>query len=171
VLLLRPARLDDEPSLRALDLQTWTSQVSPGELPRSEQPFLDAATVLADLLVAEVGGAGGAGGVGGVIVGYARLSPTTSLASNAHVLTVNGLAVAPTHQRTGVGRALLLETVGQARRRGATKVALRVLGQNLGARALYESCGFVVEGVLRGEFVLDGELVDDVLMARHLAGG
>jgi len=168
VLLLRPARLDDEPSLRALDLQTWTSQVSPGELPRSEQPFLDAATVLADLLVAEVGGVGG---VGGVIVGYARLSPTTSLASNAHVLTVNGLAVAPTHQRTGVGRALLLETVGQARRRGATKVALRVLGPNLGARALYESCGFVVEGVLRGEFVLDGELVDDVLMARHLAGG
>lgn len=168
MLLLRPARLDDEPSLRALDLQTWTSQVSPGELPRSEQPFLDAATVLADLLVAEVGGVGG---VGGVIVGYARLSPTTSLASNAHVLTVNGLAVAPTHQRTGVGRALLLETVGQARRRGATKVALRVLGPNLGARALYESCGFVVEGVLRGEFVLDGELVDDVLMARHLAGG
>ena len=53
-----------------------------------------------------------------------------------HVLTDNGLAVVPTHQRTGVSRALLLETVGQAHRRGATKVALRVLGPNLGARAL-----------------------------------
>ena len=52
MLLLRPARLDDEPSLRALDLQTWTSQMSPGELPSSEQPFLDGAAVLADLLVA-----------------------------------------------------------------------------------------------------------------------
>ncbi len=106
-----------------------------------------------------------------MLVGYARLSPTCRLASNAHVLTVNGLAVAPTHQRTDIGRALLRETVEQARRRGATKVALRVLGHNLGARALYESRGSVVEGVLRGEFVLDGELMDDVLMARHLAGG
>lgn len=70
-----------------------------------------------------------------MLIGYARLSPTSRLASNAHVLTVNGLAVAPRHQRTGVSRALLLETVGQARRRGATKVSLRVLGLNLGARA------------------------------------
>ena len=70
-----------------------------------------------------------------MFVGDARLSPTSRLASNAHVLTVNGLAVAPRHQRTGVSRALQLETVGQARRRGATKVSLRVLGLNLGARA------------------------------------
>ena len=52
MLLLRPARLDVEPSLRALDLQIWTSQLSPGELPISEQPFLDDATVLAAQLVA-----------------------------------------------------------------------------------------------------------------------
>ena len=42
---------------------------------------------------------------------------------------------------------------------------------NPGARRLYERAGFVVEGVLRGEFVLDGVPVDDVLMARYLAGG
>jgi len=35
-------------------------------------------------------------------------------------------------------------------------------------RRLYESCGFVVEGVLRGEFHVDGRDVDDVLMARAL---
>ena len=34
----------------------------------------------------------------------------------------------------------------------------------------YERCGFVVEGVLRGEFHLDGEYVDDVLMALDLTG-
>ena len=45
---------------------------------------------------------------------------------------------------------------------------LRVLGPNATARALYERAGFVVEGVLREEFHLDGRYVDDVLMARDL---
>ena len=31
-----------------------------------------------------------------------------------------------------------------------------------------EACGFVVEGVLRGEFLLQGQSVDDVFMAHHL---
>jgi RimJ/RimL family protein N-acetyltransferase len=43
-----------------------------------------------------------------------------------------------------------------------------VLGPNTTARALYEGAGFVVEGVLREEFHLDGRYVDDVLMARDL---
>ena len=58
--------------------------------------------------------------------------------------------------------------VEEARRRGATKLSLRVLGHNQGARRVYERCGFHVEGVLTGEFVLDGVAVDDVLMARTL---
>lgn len=47
-------------------------------------------------------------------------------------------------------------------------MTLRVLGPNQSARALYESCGFVLEGVLRGEFVLEGCEVDDELMALTL---
>jgi RimJ/RimL family protein N-acetyltransferase len=43
-----------------------------------------------------------------------------------------------------------------------------VLGHNLPARRLYESEGFVVEGILPGEFLLDGVYVDDVLMGRPL---
>jgi hypothetical protein len=49
-----------------------------------------------------------------------------------------------------------------------SKVTLRVLGHNVGARRLYERCGFVPEGVLRGEFLLEGRYVDDVLMACDL---
>ena len=45
-----------------------------------------------------------------------------------------------------------------------------MLGHNDAALRLYESAGFVVEGVQRGEFFLDGEYVDDVLMALDLAG-
>ncbi|MCZ9342980.1 GNAT family N-acetyltransferase, partial [Streptomyces sp. TRM76130] len=36
------------------------------------------------------------------------------------------------------------------------------------ARRLYESEGFVVEGVLPGEFLLDGGYADDVLMGKSL---
>jgi RimJ/RimL family protein N-acetyltransferase len=34
---------------------------------------------------------------------------------------------------------------------------------------LYEVCGFVDEGILQAEFLLNGRYVDDVLMARQLA--
>jgi RimJ/RimL family protein N-acetyltransferase len=63
---------------------------------------------------------------------------------------------------------LVEAAVTHAAGRGARKVTLRVLGPNEGARRLYERCGFVVEGVLRGEFELAGRLVDDVLMAYRL---
>jgi RimJ/RimL family protein N-acetyltransferase len=67
-----------------------------------------------------------------------------------------------------VARRLLDAAAEEAGRRGATKLGLRVLGGNTSARALYESAGFAVEGVLRAEFRLDGRFVDDVLMARPL---
>ncbi len=59
--------------------------------------------------------------------------------------------------------------VQECGRLGARKVTLRVLGHNVAARRLYDRCGFVPEGVLRGEFLLEGRYVDNVLMACHLA--
>jgi ribosomal protein S18 acetylase RimI-like enzyme len=67
-----------------------------------------------------------------------------------------------------VGRALLRAAREEARRQGARRITLRVLGHNTPARTLYESEGFVVEGILPGEFLLDGAYVDDVLMGRPL---
>lgn len=43
-----------------------------------------------------------------------------------------------------------------------------MLGHNAPARKLYESEGFVVEGILPEEFLLEGAYVDDVLMGRTL---
>ena len=40
-----------------------------------------------------------------------------------------------------------------------------MLGPDTGARRVYEQCGFVVEGVLRGEFRIDGADVDDILLS------
>ncbi len=152
--MIRPARADDEAAVRALDAATWSVDVTPS--PRSAAPI-----PVDGLLVAEEAGE---------VVGYVALGRPTRLESNRHVADIRGLAVAPAHQGRGLGRALVEAALAAARERGARKVTLRVLGPNTAARALYESCGFVVEGVRRGEFLLDGRYVDDVLMARHLSG-
>jgi ribosomal protein S18 acetylase RimI-like enzyme len=150
--VIRPARADDEPALRALDRAVWSPQVTPG--PLSDRPF-----PLDDVLVFDAAGE---------VAGYVALGAPTGLESNSHVVLVRGLAVAPSHQRRGIGRALLAAAEATARERGARRLTLRVLGPNTGARALYEAYGFVVEGVQRGEFLLDGRYVDDVLMALGL---
>ena len=63
---------------------------------------------------------------------------------------------------------LVAAAIEEARRRGARRLTLHVLATNHGARALYADCGFAVEGVRRGEFLLEGRYVDDVLMAVSL---
>ncbi len=88
--------------------------------------------------------------------------------TNAHVLQIRGLAVAEEARGRGTGRALVRAAVAEARRRGARRITLRVLGPNTVARTLYASEGFAVEGVLPGEFHLDGRYVDDVLMGQSL---
>ena len=73
-----------------------------------------------------------------------------------------------TRGELGAGRALIDAAAAEARARGARRLTLRVLGPNAGARRLYESAGFVVEGIQHGEFVLEGREVDDVMMALDL---
>jgi ribosomal protein S18 acetylase RimI-like enzyme len=161
VVTVRRARPDDEAALRPVDLATWTSAVSPSPTTDPSAPFFEPATSVEDVLVAEVEG---------VVAGYVR-HQSGPLPSHAHVLTVNGPAVAPELQGAGVGRALLFAALEEAGARGARKVPLRVLAPDVRARPLYEACGFVEEGVLREEFLLDGRLVEDVLLARAVDGG
>jgi ribosomal protein S18 acetylase RimI-like enzyme len=156
VTTIREARPEDEPELRDIDAATWTADVSPAPPPPAGAAFFGGRIAPADVLVAETGR---------VIAGFAALGPAHPLASGSHVLEIRALAVHPARQRCGVGRRLVEACLGQARRRGARKLSLRVLGGNAAARRLYESCGFTVEGVLRAEFFLGGRYIDDVLMA------
>jgi ribosomal protein S18 acetylase RimI-like enzyme len=158
VITVRVARRDDERRLAALDRVTWSPAVAPAPLWPEDLDFF-AEDPPEDVLVAEVDGA---------VVGYVKLRRPTDLPSHRHVLQVNGLAVDPAVQRRGVGRTLLVAAIDEARRRGARRLTLQVLGTNPGALALYADCGFVVEGVRRGEFLLEDEYVDDVLMAVSL---
>ncbi|WP_204163814.1 GNAT family N-acetyltransferase [Nocardioides solisilvae] len=159
---VRVARAEDGPRLRAIDLATWDPAVTPMPRKSPEEPFFSDRLDPADALVATRAG---------VPCGFALLQQHLSEPSRAHVLLLNGLAVDPAHQGHGAGRLLLDATLAAARARGLRKVGLRVLSTNPTARRLYESAGFVVEGVLRGEFVLEGREVDDVLMARRLDPG
>jgi len=158
VFAVREARVEDDHALARLDAEVWGPSVSPAPAPGRTGFFSEQAKP-DDVLVAEVDSA---------VVGYVSLVQLIALTSHEHVLHINGLAVAPASQRAGVGRGLVEAAVQLARDRGARKLALRVLGPNASARRLYEECGFVVEGILRGEFLLERSYVDDVLMARQL---
>ncbi|MEW1830534.1 GNAT family N-acetyltransferase [Streptomyces sp. NPDC088196] len=157
---IRTALPDDDEELGALDRATWSHLHA--VMPRPQPPyapFFDERHAPDDHLVAEIDRR---------IVGYIRLAFPTELACNAHVRQIQGLAVADEARGKGVGRALVRAAVEEARRRGARRLTLRVLGHNTPARRLYEAEGFAVEGVLPEEFLLDGKYVDDVFMGRAL---
>jgi ribosomal protein S18 acetylase RimI-like enzyme len=157
---IRTALPDDEKELALLDRVTWSPlhAVTPEPQP-PYPPYFDERHTPDQFLVAELDRR---------IVGYIRLARPTPLAANAHVLQVQGLAVAEEARGRGVGRVLIRAAVEEARRHGARRLTLRVLGHNTPARKLYEAEGFAVEGVLPEEFFLDGRYVDDVLMGRPL---
>jgi len=162
VISVRPARAGDESALARIDRATWNSLTSPAPPPPREWSFFTERVEIRDVLVALVNGE---------VAGYIRLGRATPLGASDHVVTVAGLAVEPGRQRQGIGAALVEAAAAEARGCGARRLTLRVLARNAGARRLYERAGFVVEGVLRGEFLLDGEYVDDVLMALDLSPG
>ncbi|MFC1412944.1 N-acetyltransferase family protein [Streptacidiphilus sp. N1-12] len=161
-LVVRTAESGDGPALAALDYRCWSRLSDVQERPAPPAPdavFYDERHLPEHYLLALLDGE---------LVGYIRLVLPTSLPSNAHIRTIHGLAVDPSVRRHGVGRTLIEAALAEARRVGARRVTLRVLGYNAPARALYESLGFGVEGVAPEEFYLDGTYVDDVAMGLTL---
>jgi len=157
---IRTAVPADEEPLALLDQVSWSTLHA--VMPRPEPPYpplFDERHPAAEYLVAELDGR---------VVGYVRLTNTIPLASHTHVLSIQGFLVSDEARGRGVGRALIRAAVAEARARGARRLTLRVLGHNTPARRLYESEGFAVEGVLPGEFLLDGAYVDDICMGRSL---
>ena len=160
MIVVGPARHEDGATLRRIDTLTWTTAVSPAPAPPSNAPFFGPRCSVRDVLVARLEDR---------VVGYVRIRPATGLAASRHVLEMVGLAVDPAAGGRGVGRALVGAALDAARANGFRRVTLRVLATNTAARALYEACGFTVEGILRGQFNLDNRDVDDVLMAYAIA--
>jgi ribosomal protein S18 acetylase RimI-like enzyme len=158
---IRRAVKADGTALTALDTAVWSPGVTPSPPPQPDRDFFPEGDDPGSTLVAVVDGG---------LAGYVTLA-AGHLESSRHVLEVSGLAVEPSLHRHGVGRRLVEAAADEARDRKARRLTLRVLAPNRPARALYEACGFEVEGILRGEFWLGGRYVDDVLMALDLTKG
>ncbi len=78
----------------------------------------------------------------------------------AHVAT---LAVHPDYRRRGLGQRLLAHGLLDVEKEGAALAYLEVRQSNLGAQALYQRFGFVVDGVRPHYYVDNGE--DAILMS------
>ena len=156
----RPATPDDDAlgGPRPADLVV---ALQPRPAPPPGTPFFGERTQPEDVLVAAAGGA---------VVGLRpdrradvrRVEPPRASRSPASRST-------PAAAGRASARALVDAAATRGRRpRRAAGLTLRVLGPNATARRGLRGGGFVVEGVLREEFHLDGRYVDDVLMARDL---
>lgn len=74
-----------------------------------------------------------------------------------HEVDIHNLAVHPDYRRQGIGRALLREVIDEARRQGLSRVTLEVRKSNEAAQRLYQSLGFVAQGLRKGYYSDDGE--------------
>jgi len=100
---------------------------------------------------------------GGEVVGYGGL---WLVIDEAHVTNV---AVAPTHQRRGIGRKLMVQLLEAAQTAGMLCATLEVRAGNAPALHLYESLGFERTAVRRGYYPDNKE--DAVVMWRHTLEG
>lgn len=86
------------------------------------------------VLVAENEGAG--------VVGFTQLYPLFDSISACSSFILYDLYVDKRSRRSGVARALMVEAVEQARRRGVGRVELQTGRDNIPAQALYEALGW-----------------------------
>ncbi|MEU7804775.1 GNAT family N-acetyltransferase [Micromonospora arborensis] len=157
---IRPAAPTDDAALLALNRTSWTAGSGFPSM-RSEEmsTYFTGRRKPETHLVAEQDGA---------IVGYVSVEPKLPFAEAAHVYALWSLVVSAQARRLGIASALLAAAEQVALEQGATKLSLRVLGSNLPAQRLYERHGYVVEGRHVDEFLIDGEYVDDLALAKSL---
>lgn len=71
-----------------------------------------------------------------------------------------GISVLKDYHNIGVGTIVMEHVIKKAKELNKKKIELEVRNDNLGAIHLYEKFGFVTEGIKKGGFIVEGELVD-----------
>lgn len=97
---------------------------------------------------------------GGQVVGFAAVQsrvPNEDSDERAYNFAlISDLGVNESHRGAGIGRALIASCEAFARNRRARWLRIAVLGQNTGARGLYERCGFEDRQVLLEKPLAEG---------------
>ncbi|HKE72305.1 MAG TPA: GNAT family N-acetyltransferase [Acidimicrobiales bacterium] len=136
---IRDAELADMPSLRRVFRAASLSNAGDRAALAAHPEALE----LADRAVRE--GRTRVATEGGEVVGFATLAGS----DGGEELELEDLFVAPDRMRQGIGRRLMVDAAGIARRRGARRIV--VVG-NPHARAFYEDVGFRTVGEAATEF-------------------
>jgi RimJ/RimL family protein N-acetyltransferase len=76
-----------------------------------------------------------------------------------------GIGVVKPYRGRGIGKSLIESALQSARASGITRIELTVRTDNAAAKKLYESCGFVDEGICRRYLRIGDEYKDCYLMA------
>lgn len=131
--------------------------------PAQSRAFYEAVIADASILLVAV--------LDGAVVGWCDVLPTHGQAC-AHVGGL-GMGVIASARGRGTGTRLLKTAIDSAWAAGLTRIELIVRADNADAKALYERHGFVVEGLQRQAFRLDGVYFDGISMAllRDLRSG
>ena len=86
-----------------------------------------------------------------------------------HKATIYAMYVIPEVRLKGVGKSLILEAIGRARKmKGLEQINLGVVVTNIEARNLYRRCGFEVYGVEKHALKLNDKYLDEELMVLTL---
>jgi hypothetical protein len=98
------------------------------------------------------------------IIGQLSLTLPGDVRKVSHVRNLSILVV-DGYRGRGVGKALMRYAVDWAKRtEGVEKIHLGVFSTNTRAMNLYKDLGFEVEGVLKRQYVINGDYVDEIVM-------
>lgn len=103
----------------------------------------------------------------GEVVGWACFGPLRDVAAHPGACELYAIYVAPERISSGVGHALMAETMSRARAAGYERMLLWDLKDNGRARRFYERAGFLPDGAEK-PFEVDGVPVPEVRYARRL---
>lgn len=142
---IRIGTIDDLDDMVLLEQQCFLSPWS-----RESLSYDVAGNPLSTYLVAELNGQ---------VIGYVGV---WTIVDEGHI---NNVAVSPDYRRQHIGSLLIETMLASTENKGITSHTLEVRAGNQAAIKLYESFGFIVEGVRKGYYEDDGE--DALIMWRR----
>ena len=144
---IRKGREADLPALAAIEKEVFGGEAWTAEMFRVYIDMPEAVFLVAEAAAGKIADAAGNSGTAGNIAGYIVIE---TVAPEGFIFNV---CVTPAYRRQGLARAMLLQAMEAAKTHcGAEAFTLEARASNTAARALYESLGFLYEGIRPGYY-------------------